>query len=207
VFVNHQDYEYYLNNLLEWKSELGVQLFAYCLMTNHVHLVLYPTREPGDISTLMKNIASRQTRRINRLEKRSGTLWESRFRSSPIQTDVYLMACTRYVELNPVRAGMASSPADYPWSSFLDKVGSSSSALTDFDPCYLALADTKARRQQKYRNFVDSGAPTPELDRIRCALQRGQLTGNNCFIDEVEERLGRRIGDKARDRPYRAAIK
>lgn len=207
VFVGEQDFCYYLNNLQEWKQQLDVRLFAYCLMTNHVHLVLYPAGDPETISTLMKNIASRQTRRVNRLEGRTGTLWESRFRSSPIQTNEYLMACTRYVELNPVRAGITADPANYTWSSFSDKTGHSETDLIDFDPCYLDLADTDACRRQAYREFVELGTPEPELDRIRSALQRGQLTGNKRFVDEIEERLGRRIKHQARGRPFQSANK
>jgi len=92
-------------------------------MTNHVHLVVDPGDNPESLGKRMKRLAGRQTRYVNRLEGRSGTLWEGRFRSSPIDTNAYLLACCRYVEMNPVRAGIRGDPADYPWSSCAAKTG------------------------------------------------------------------------------------
>ena len=122
VFVEDQDYLYYLDNLSEWKAKLECKIYAFCLMTNHVHLVVDPGNDPNSLSLLMKRVAGRQTRLVNKLESRTGSLWESRFKSSAIETDRYLLACCRYVELNPVRAGMVSSPIDYRWSSYRYKV-------------------------------------------------------------------------------------
>ncbi len=106
VFVETGDYERYLAHLKEWKNRLQVKVFSYCLMTNHVHLILDPGKRLNSIALLMKRVAGRTTSYVNRLEHRSGTLWEGRYKSSPIQSEVYLLACCRYVELNPVRAGM-----------------------------------------------------------------------------------------------------
>jgi len=108
VFAHVADYEFYLVSLRELKVEFEVDVFAYCLMTNHIHLVLQVGDDVSAIGQLMKRLAARQTRYVNKLEGRTGTLWDSRFRSSPIDTDRYLLACCRYVELNPVRAGMVS---------------------------------------------------------------------------------------------------
>jgi len=86
---------------------------AYCLMTNHAHLIVDPGADERNLSLLMKRIAGRQTRFVNKVEKRSGTLWEGRYKSSPISTDEYLLACCRYVELNPVRAGLVGKAEDW----------------------------------------------------------------------------------------------
>ncbi len=139
VFAGEDDFRYYLDTLIKWKTEYGVKVYGYCLMTNHVHLVLEPPDEIAVLGRLMKRLAGRQTRYVNRLEGRRGTLWESRYKSSPIQTDEYLLACCRYVDLNPVRARMVVSPQDYHWSSYRMKVGLDASSWIDEDPCYLSL--------------------------------------------------------------------
>ena len=141
----------------------------------------------------MKRLAGRQTRYVNRLEGRRGTLWESRYKSSPIQTDDYLLACCRYVDLNPVRARMVNSPEDYLWSSYRMKVGLDQFSWIDEDPCYLSLGQAPQQRCERYRFFVRSAIPEGEWELIRQAVHRGQLTGNNRFIDEVERITGRRI--------------
>ena len=116
VFVETGDYERYLETLAQFKDVYGVKVYAFCLMTNHVHLLVAPEEIAG-LGQLMKRLAGRQTRYHNRLEGRTGTLWESRYKSSPVDTDEYLLACTRYIELNPVRARMVATPRDYRWSS------------------------------------------------------------------------------------------
>ena len=117
LFAQADDYHYYLSNLQAWKTHYQIKIFAYCLMTNHVHLLLQPGDDPGALGQFMKRVAARQTRYVNRLEGRSGTLWESRYKSSPVETEAYLLACIRYIELNPVRARMVAQPEEHPWSS------------------------------------------------------------------------------------------
>ncbi|MBU2887370.1 transposase [Gilvimarinus agarilyticus] len=122
VFVEDRDYEYYLENLAEWKTYFGLQVYSYCLMTNHVHLIVGANDRPGDIGGLMNRLAGRQTRFVNKMEGRTGSLWESRYKISPIETDSYLLQCCRYVELNPVKAEMVESARDYIWSSYRARV-------------------------------------------------------------------------------------
>ena len=112
-------------------------------MTNHVHLVIDPGDAPEHLSQLMKRLAGRQTRWVNALERRSGSLWEGRFKCSPIQTQEYLLACTRYVELNPVRAKMVELAEHYTWSSYQGKIGLQTDPIIDPDECYLALGEDK----------------------------------------------------------------
>lgn len=208
VFAETCDFEYYLATLAEFKVEYDVKVYAFCLMTNHVHLIVQPSEEIAGLGRLMKRLAGRQTRYVNRQERRSGTLWESRYKSSPIQSDAYLLACCRYVELNPVRAGMVAAPGEYRWSSYNQHIGESSSyAWLDTDPCFEALATTEASRQAKYRDFVFSSIPKGEWDLIREALQRGQLTGQSRFVDEVETIVGRRIEYRRQGRPRKRVQK
>ena len=201
VFAEDSDYRYYLKNLSEWKARLGCRVYSYCLMTNHIHLVVDPGEDTASLGLLMKRVSARQTRMVNQLERRSGSLWEGRYKSSPIETDRYLLACCRYVELNPVRARMVDAPGDYKWSSYLTRVGDRSQEWLDKDPCYLGMGATDAIRQRCYRAWVESGVPEAEIKLIREALQRGQLTGSERFISETESMLQRRIGCRGKGRP------
>lgn len=203
VFLGERDYRYYLCNLAEWKERLGCKVYAYCLMTNHVHLVLDPGKDTESLGALMKRLAGRQTRWVNRLQHRTGSLWEGRYKSSPIERDRYLLACCRYVELNPVRAAMVSAPCDYAWSSYRAKLGLETCNWLDNDPAYMSLADNDEARRSAYAAWIGRGASVSELRLIREASQRGQLIGSNRFREEVARRTGCRIELRGRGRPRR----
>ena len=206
VFATNDDYAFYLDNLREWKDKLGCKVYAFCLMTNHVHLIIDPGAAEHNLSSMMKRLAGRQTRYVNKLEKRSGTLWESRFKSSPISTNEYLLACCRYVELNPVRAGIVAVPEAYRWSSFGAKVGMITMDWLDFDPHYLALASTAEKRREKYRELIMGTISDEEMELIRSAIQRGQLTGTDKFVEEIAAKTGRRIEFRGQGRPQKTKI-
>ena len=201
VFVNDEDYNYYRENLVFFKQEFGCRIYAYCLMTNHVHLIVDPRDEPEAISFLMKRVAGRQTRYVNKLEGRSGSLWEGRFKSSVISTTEYLAACCRYVELNPLRAGIVTDPGDYKWSSFNRKAKGKCDPVVDFTVSYKSLGKNAHERQQAYSKYVSGTVPDYELKLIREALQRGQVTGGERFRHEVSQRLGIRISNRGPGRP------
>ena len=202
VFAADEDYQRYLADLRELKNAFGVKVYAYCLMTNHVHLLLAPGEAITGLGQLMKALAARATRYRNRLEGRSGTLWESRYKSSVVQTDTYLLACSRYIELNPVRARMVADPSDYRWSSYTSRIDTGdSTGWLDTDPCFLALGSTAQQRSERYRTFVHGAVSQAELSLIREGLQRGQLTGDGRFIDEVERIAGLRIERRGQGRP------
>jgi len=116
-FHGEQDYQFYLHCLKEFADKFGCAVHAYVLMTNHVHLLLTPAREDS-ARLLMKHLGQRYVQYINRTYQRSGTLWEGRFRSCLTQSEEYVLACYRYIELNPVRAGMVMRPQDYRWTSY-----------------------------------------------------------------------------------------
>lgn len=201
VFSEAADYRRYLDTLADWKGQFGCRVYAYCLMTNHVHLVIDPGDDATSLGRLMKRLAGRQTRWVNRLERRSGSLWESRYKSSPIETNAYLLACCRYVELNPVRARMVVGPEHYEWSSYRRKIGQARWGWLDPDPAYLALGETTQERARRYCDWVASGVPDEEWRLIRDAVQRGQLTGSERFRRDVEARIGRRIECRGPGRP------
>jgi len=201
VFVRTADYRYYLENLREAKDALSIEVHAYCLMTNHVHLILTPRAETENISSLMRLLAARQTRYVNKLESRTGTLWEGRFKSSLIDTTPYLLACCRYVDLNPVRAAIVALPDEYYWSSYRGHVGISDDRLLDPCSAYRELGNSDAERAQAYRAFVALNSHENELATVRTALQRNQPTGSRQFCNEIEQRIGRRISTHAPGRP------
>lgn len=201
VFAEAGDYRYYLETLIEWKQALRVKVYAYCLMTNHVHLIVESGEAAFAVGKLMRRLAGRQTRLVNALEGRTGTLWAGRYKASPIQTERYLLACSRYVELNPVRAGMVAEPCDYEWSSYRFKVGGAWPNWLDEDTCYRGLGESRGERARRYREFVEGEVDAEEQALIRAALNRNQLTGDRRFIEEVERRIGCRIEFRGRGRP------
>ena len=202
VFASDSDYQYYLDNLLELKTNLGCKVYAYCLMTNHVHLMIDPGDNPDNLALLMKGVAGRQTRYINRLERRTGTLWEGRYRSSIVCKDTYLLACCRYIEMNPVRAMMVNHPGEYRWSSFAAKTSSDMPvSIIDPDPAYLSLGGAEEACQKAYSDWVISSIPEGEWEQIRQAVQRVHPTGDRKFNDVIAEKIGLRLEHRLPGRP------
>jgi putative transposase len=207
VFAEKHDYQRYLDNLAEFKRLFSVKVYAWCLMRNHVHLLLDPGGDAAAIGRLMKRVAGRQTRFYNRMHRATGTLWESRYKSSPVDRDDYLLACVRYIELNPVRAYLVAAPEDYPWSSCRYRLGEASCPWLDEDPGYLALGASEMRRRMQYWQFLRAAIPEDEWNVIRTAVRRNQLTGAANFVARAEEILGRRIRSRPPGRPVTAATK
>lgn len=202
VFAEPSDFQRYLEDLRELKALYDVKVYAFCLMTNHAHLLLAPGDSVASLGQLMKVLAGRMTRYRNKQEGRSGTLWESRYKSSVVQTDTYLLACSRYIELNPVRAQVVQHARDYPWSSLHLRLNETEeNHWLDEDLCFNELGETRSERLARYTSFMEQAIPSSELQLIRGALQRGQLTGNPRFTDEIEKITGLRISRRARGRP------
>ncbi len=201
VFLRRSDFRYYLKNILETKARFGIQVIAYCLMTNHVHLVLIPGHASNDVSKMMRILAARQTRRVNKRDHRSGTLWEGRFHASLIDSSEYLLACCRYIDLNPVRAALVGAPGDYEWSGFRGRAALCDDPVLDGHAVFESLTATPSARPGAYQEFVRDGVADSELALIRKAIQRNQLTGNDRFRIKMEARIGTRISNKPRGRP------
>lgn len=200
VFSTDADRSSYLETLAEFRDLLGIKVYAWCLMSNHVHIVVDPGATVASLGLLMKRLAGRHTRRMNLLEKRSGTAWDGRYKCSPIDSARYLLACTRYVELNPVRAGMVQDPADYRWSSYRSRMGLDPRGSLDLDPCFLMLGPTLDEQRTIYRQRIAVGMTQSELASIRTALQRNQLTGSDDFALEVERQFGMHVTGRGRGR-------
>ncbi|MEO0442465.1 MAG: hypothetical protein AAFZ92_01815 [Pseudomonadota bacterium] len=119
------------------------------------------------------------------MESRSGALWEGRYKASPIQRDAYLLSCFRYVELNPVKAGMVNEAKEYPWLSYLERMGQLDNKMLGRDSCYLSLGAEESQRMIRYDDFIRCGISESEQRLLKEAYRRNQLTGNSVFIDEI----------------------
>ncbi|MBE9398255.1 transposase [Pontibacterium sp. N1Y112] len=193
VFLEDEDYSYYLSSLKDWRCEYGVKLYAYCLMTNHIHLLLEPSTSEG-LGLLMKRLAGRQTRYFNAKYLRNGTLWDGRYKSSVVDSDAYLFNCARYIELNPVRAGIVPTPQDYRWSSFNEHIGNSH--FSNVCDTLSGLSDP-----ENYEAYVSEGIGDDELSFIRSSVNRNQLTGSASFISKIERITSIRVEHRGRGRP------
>ena len=190
-FFADEDYRFYLDWLTEYTAKTNCRIHAYVLMTNHVHLLVSADRveAPG---AMMKALGQRYVQYVNRVYRRSGTLWEGRFRSCPIQEEAYLLACQRYIELNPVRAVMVEHPADYRWSSYRANAQGEEDRLVSPHPLYLALGDAE-RRQANYRELFRYELEPGLVDQIRKATNGNFLLGDTRFAAGIEATLGRRV--------------
>src|SRR5438105_8217063 len=155
-FREDSDYLVYLLHLRDLATKTQCALHAYCLMTNHVHLLLTP-RDAQGCATLMRDLGQRYVQYFNSRHARTGTLWEGRFRSCLADSSQYVLACHRYIELNPVRAGMVSSPGAYRWSSHRGNSGALQNKMLGAHVEYLALGGDEASRHAAYRQLFDTG--------------------------------------------------
>ena len=201
ILSSAQDRAFYLQTLREVKEKIGCRLYAFCLMSNHVHLLVNPEKDGDNLGTLMKTVAGTYTKYFNDTYKQSGTAWEGRYRSSVVDSDNYLLACCRYIEMNPVRAGIAKTPDGYLWSSFIYKTGIMRRTWIDADPEYIGLGKSESRRQAAYRELVLTATPEEERKLLRDAVSKDHLTGNDEFREKVRETTGRLVGPGRRGRP------
>lgn len=155
----------------------------------------------------MKRLGQRYVQYINRTYKRSGTLWEGRFRSSIVQQQEYLFTCHRYIEMNPVRARIVEHPAEYRWSSYQVNSQGSNSDLVNHHPLYRSLGRTDAERQMAYRKLFRYELESGEIEKIRKATNGNFALGNNRFKEEISEMLGRRVTPGKAGRPKKKNTK
>lgn len=191
TFVTIDDYAVYLDKLKLYSKEFNVDVHAFCLMTNHVHLLLTPHLKQG-ISKLMQSLGRYYVRYFNQTYKRTGTLWEGRYKSTLVDSEHYFLAVCRYIELNPVKANMVELPHQYPWSSFHHNAGSRKANLITEHSCYLALGNTEKARAMKYRTLFDNQLSDAESLEIKSATDNAWVLGSKKFKDEMEQLTKRR---------------
>ncbi len=189
-FFSDEDYRRYLDDLTELSRRFGCAVHAYVFMTNHVHLLLTP--EKADSAALMmKHLGQRYVQYVNRTYRRSGTLWEGRFRSCLTQSESYVLACYRYIELNPVRAAMVNRPDDYRWSSYHANAKGKADRLIAPHAEYLRLAPDETDRREAYRTLFKAHFDAVKLDEIRKSTNGNFALGSERFKKEIEVALGR----------------
>lgn len=199
-FFAEDDYSSYLHWLNEALAETECALHAYVLMTNHVHLLLTP-KKAAAVPRLLMSLGRRYVQYVNRSYKRTGTLWDSRYKSSVVQADNYLLICQRYIELNPVRAAMVEDPAHYRWTSYrANGLGQADAHLTPH-PVYLALGRDDTTRQAAYRDLFRAQLDRAAIDDIRLALNQSQPLGNSRFLARIEKVTGIWREARPRGRP------
>jgi len=189
----------------DWLGEAlktsGCVLHAYALMTNHVHLLLTPPK-PEAVSQVVISLGRRYVQYINKTYRRTGTLWDSRYKSSLVQADEYLLPCQRYIELNPVRVAMVDDPAQYRWSSYR------ANGLGQPAPheVYLDLDGSESERLAAYRALFRSALDEEAIADIRLALNQGQPLGKGLFLDAIEKMAGQRREVRPRGRPRKESV-
>jgi putative transposase len=199
-FFEVSDYTFYLDCLMQAAHQHDCAVYAYVLMTNHVHL-LVSGAQVGGVSAMMQTLGRRYVRGINQRYGRTGTLWEGRFKSSVIESERYLLTCYRYIELNPVRAGMVKHPGDYRWSSYRRHTLVIGDAWLVDHACYLALGRDVESRQTAYQALFQHPLVVEELSTIRSRINRSGILGSDRFQEEIAVVLGRRVQPGKPGRP------
>ncbi|MCU7930505.1 MAG: transposase [Candidatus Thiodiazotropha sp. (ex Codakia rugifera)] len=200
VFFESDDYQAYLAWLKEGADKHGCTIHAYCLMTNHVHLLLTP-ESPEAISKTIQFVGRQYVPYINHTYGKSGTLWEGRHKGCVIDSDAYLLTCMRYIELNPVRAGMVQKPIDYRWSSYRGNATQYTDKLTTPHALYRQLAQDLLCRQFTYRELFRNVLEADQVHAIRATVQTGTPLGNTRFCVQIEKQLKCKVGQARRGRP------
>jgi putative transposase len=204
IFREQEDYQRFLGWLKESARFYSVAIHAYVLMPNHLHLLATP--EDGDgLAQMMQKVGRFYVPWFNHKYQRYGGLFQGRFRTSLVDSERYFLTCSRYIELNPVRAQLAAAPLDYSWSSYAHHAGVRSDPLVTDHALYWSLGNTPFQREAAYIDLVEQGMSGEELDTINLAVLKGQPLGNDAFKAELERKTKRQILPAKRGRPFKVA--
>jgi putative transposase len=206
IFSDRADYELLLSILDENAREFKVAIHAYVLMSNHFHVLATPVSADG-IPKMMQAVGRRYVRLYNQKHARTGTLWEGRYRSTIIQAERYLLACMVYIDLNPVRAGLAANPAIYPWSSHAHYVGLRNDKLVTPHALYWELGNTPFARDAAYAELVAAGISSRQKQDLSDSALRGWALGEPDYVADLQRRTERRVAKGRAGRPRTSAQK
>jgi putative transposase len=204
-FLDDRDRRFYQSALKQAIKVNPCQIHAYVLMTNHVHL-LVTGLEVGNISSMMQSLGRRYVRYFNTRHERTGTLWEGRFKSNLVDSDHYVLACYRYIEMNPVRAHIVDNPYQYQWSSIHGNATGTQDNLLDSHPTYLALGSERHEREENYRAIIDHPVPQAEVKAIRDHVNQGKPIGSLNFRNQVTNLIGRSADLMPIGRPRKSRV-
>ncbi|MEI7514839.1 MAG: transposase [Betaproteobacteria bacterium] len=200
IFASDADRQFLLDLLAENAKAFDVAVHAYVLMDNHIHLLATPATGQG-LAQMMQALGRSYVRYFNDRQKRTGTLWEGRFKSSLIQSERYLLACMVYIDLNPVRAGMVAQPGDYRWSSYAHHAGQRAEPWLTPHPLYWVLGNTPFAREMAYANLVQSGIASVQQAALTDATLRGWALGEPDFVADLQKKTPRRVSKTTAGRP------
>ena len=201
IFASQADYQTLLNLLLENAQKFKVAIHAYVLMTNHFHLLATPETADG-LPQMMQAVGRRYVRWFNDAQGRSGTLWEGRYKSTVIDTDQYLLTCMAYLDLNPVRAGLAGQASEYVWSSHGHYIGLRMDKLITPHPLVWGLGNTPFAREAAYADLVRGGISASQQVQLTDAALRGWALGDDDFVKGLQDLTTRRVSKAAAGRPF-----
>lgn len=204
VFREDEDYQRFLGWLKESARFYKVAIHAYVLMPNHFHLLATPADEEG-LAHMMQKVGRLYVPWFNQKYGRTGGLFQGRFRTSLVEADRYFLACSRYLELNPVRAQLVPTAADYPWSSYGHHAGVRPDPVVSDHSLYWAMGNTPFQREAAYIELIEQGIPSDEFDTIARALLKGHPLGTEAFKVELERTTNRQIRPAKRGRPFKVA--
>jgi len=203
VFFEDSDYQAYLGWLTEAATRYECAIHAYVLMTNHIHILATP-KDKQSISRMMQYVGRRYVPYINHTYGTSGSIWEGRYKASLIHDEEYLLACMRYIELNPVRASMVKTPGQYRWGSYRANGQGKENKLLTAHPLYLSLGKTIDSRLNAYKALFKAQVAERKLSDIRAAWQTGTPLGSDAFKEKIEHKLNSKMGQARRGRQKRA---
>lgn len=203
IFMDDEDRRYFLALLQETAAQFAVAVHAYVLMDNHFHLLLTPQTDKG-VPQLMQAVGRRYVRYFNDRHRRTGTLWEGRYRSTLIQADRYLLACMVYIDLNPVRAGMVVKAGEFPWSSYAHYIGEKTDPLITPHPLFWNLGNTPFSRESAYGALVQAGVNPSRQSDLTQSVLAGWALGEDGFIRDLQKQTLRRLSKSSAGRPARA---
>jgi putative transposase len=200
VFDTPADYALFLHALGQTRQRYPFRLFGYCLMPNHFHLLLQPD-DGQNISRILQSLTFAHTWYFHKSQHTSGHVWQGRFKSPVIQDDDHLLTVLRYIEANPLRAGLVSDPAAYRWSSFAAHALGQADPLLSAAPVWGRLGKTEAARQARWRAWVREPLTERELAAVRKAVTSGRPYGSPSWVDATAKRLGTNLASRPRGRP------
>jgi putative transposase len=203
TFLDQNDRRLYLDLLGEAATQHGVAVHAYVLVDNEAQLLLTPSTPEG-LSRVMQALGRRYVAAFNRRHERTGTLWEGRFRAGLLESERYFLACMRYIESAPLRAGLAVDAADWPWSSAAHHLGVRRDPVVTDHPLYWALGNTPFERELVYRALLDQGLPAADLQSIGSAARNGWALGSHAFLSRLSNETERPLRPRPRGRPRKA---
>ena len=202
IFRDASDYGLFLGWLRESAKQFHVAIHAYVLMSNHLHLLASPSDQIG-LGRMMQWLGRQYVPYFNHKYQRTGTLWQGRYKTAVIDSERYFLTCSRYIELNPVRAGMVPSPIDYAWSSYQHHIGARTDPLITDHPLYWALGNTPFEREAAYKALAEQALTFDELDKMRKSAIKGWAIGSDAFKAQLEKHAARRVTPGKRGRPFK----